>query len=162
MGGLAPPPPPPPPHPILGASGARDSAGAVLGKVARARVVLRHVPMVLETVQAQFLDKVARARVVLRHVPMVLETVADPVSSGKYSGTLVFTAPAVEPAAMSFAVPLNGCTIVATATVVTSYSSSADCPYSAAPMCCGSICVAMSCGGWFFTPDGAYDSYGTV
>ena len=24
--------------------------------------------------------------------------------------------------------------------------------------CCGSVCVAMSCGGGFFTPDGAYDS----
>ena len=34
--------------------------------------------------------------------------------------------------------PLNGWTIVATATVVTSYSS-----------CCGSVSVAMSCGGVF-------------
>ena len=59
---------------------------------------------------------------------------------------------------MSFTAPLNGFTIVATATVVTSYSSSADCPFSAAPMCCGSVCVAMSCGGGFFTPGGAYDS----
>ena len=24
--------------------------------------------------------------------------------------------------------------------------------------CCGGVCVAMSYGGWFFTPDGAYDS----
>ena len=47
---------------------------------------------------------------------------------------------------------------VATAAVVTSCSSSADCPSSAAPMCCGSVCVAMSCGGGFFTPGGAYDS----
>ena len=59
---------------------------------------------------------------------------------------------------LSFTVPLNGCTIVATATVVTSCSSSADCPGSAAPMCCGGVCVAMSCGGGGFTPDGAYDS----
>ena len=44
-------------------------------KVARARVVLRHVPMVPERVQAQFSDTVARARFVQRHVPMVLETV---------------------------------------------------------------------------------------
>ena len=40
-----------------------------------ARCVQRQVPLVLETVQAQFSDKVARARVVLRHVPMVPETV---------------------------------------------------------------------------------------
>ena len=49
VGGLA------SPHPILGASGARDSAGAVLGQGSRARVVLRHVPLVLETVPAQFI-----------------------------------------------------------------------------------------------------------
>ena len=81
-----------------------------------------------------------------------------PVSSGKYSGTCVFTAPVAELTVMSFTVPLDGCTIVATTIVVTSYSSSADCPDSAAPLCCGSVCVAMSCGGGFFTPGGAYDS----
>ena len=64
----------------------------------------------------------------------------------------------IEPTVMLFTVPFNGCTIVATATVVTSCSSSADCPGSAAPMCCGCVCVAMSCGGGGFTPDGAYDS----
>ena len=67
---------------------------------------------------------------------------ADPVSSGKYSGTFVFTATVAEPTVMSFTVPLNVCTIDATATVVASYSSSAD-------MCCESVCVVMSCGGWF-------------
>ena len=82
---------------------------------------------------------------------------ADPVSSGKYSGAFVFTAPVAEPTLVLFTVPLNGFTIVATATVVTSYSSSADCPDSAAPMCCGGVCVAMSCGGGGFTRDGAYD-----
>ena len=82
---------------------------------------------------------------------------ADPVSNGKYSGIFVFTAPVAEPTVLSFTVPLNGCTIVATATVVTSSSSSADCPGSAAPMCCGGVCVAMSCGGGGFTCDGAYD-----
>ena len=74
---------------------------------------------------------------------------ADPVSSGKYSGTFVLTAPVAEPSVASYTVPLDGCTIVATATVVTSCSSSADCPGSAAPMCCGGVCVAMSCGGGF-------------
>ena len=49
---------------------------------------------------------------------------ADPVSSGKYSGTFVFTAPVEEPTLMSFTVPLNGSTIVATATIVSSYSGS--------------------------------------
>ena len=82
---------------------------------------------------------------------------ADPVSNGNYSGIFVFTAPVAEPTVLSFTVPLNGCTIVATATVVTSCSSSADCPGSAAPMCCGGVCVAMSCGGECFSPDGAYD-----
>ena len=52
---------------------------------------------------------------------------ADPVSSGKYSGTFVFTAPVAEPIVMSFTVPLVGCIIDATATVVTSCSSSAEC-----------------------------------
>ena len=83
---------------------------------------------------------------------------AHPVSSGKYSGMFVFTAPVAEPSVMSYAVPLNGCTIVAAATDVTSCSSSADCPGSVAPMCCGGVCVAMLCGGGGFTPGGAYDS----
>ena len=39
---------------------------------------------------------------------------ADAVLSGKYSGNFVFTAPVAEPTVMSFTVPLNGCTIVAT------------------------------------------------
>ena len=47
---------------------------------------------------------------------------------------------------------------VATAAVVTSCSSSANCPISAAPVCCGGVYVAMSCGGGGFTPDGAFDS----
>ena len=47
---------------------------------------------------------------------------ADPVSTGKYSGAFVFTATVAEPTVMSFTVPLNGYTIVATATVVTSCS----------------------------------------
>ena len=81
-----------------------------------------------------------------------------PVSSGQFCGACVSTAPVAEPTVMSFTVPLDGCTIVATTTVVASYSSSPDCPGSAAPSCCGSVCVAMSCGGVFFTPGGAYDS----
>ena len=36
--------------------------------------------------------------------------------------------------------------------------SERGCPDSAAPMCCGGVCVAMSCGGGGFPPDGAYDS----
>ena len=63
----------------------------------------------------------------------------------------MFTAPVAELNVVSFTVPLNGWTIAATATVVISCSSSVD-------MCCGSVCVAMSCGGGFFTPGGAYDS----
>ena len=58
---------------------------------------------------------------------------------------------------MSLTVPLDGCTIVATATVVILFSPSADCPGSAAPLCCGSVCVAMSCCGGF-SPGGDYDS----
>ena len=37
-------------------------------------------------------------------------------------------------------------------------SSERGCPDSAAPMCCGGVCVAMSCGGGGFPPDGAYFS----
>ena len=83
---------------------------------------------------------------------------ADPVSSGKYSGTCESTAPVAEPTAMSFTIPLTGSTIVATAAVVTTCFASADCTDSATPMCSGGVCVAMSCGGGSFTPDGAYDS----
>ena len=78
---------------------------------------------------------------------LVLVCLADPVSSGKYTWIFVFTAPVAELNVVSFTVPSNVWTIAATATVVISCSSSAD-------MCCGSVCVAMSC----FTPDGAYDS----
>ena len=51
---------------------------------------------------------------------------ADPVSSGSYSGTFVFSAPVAELTLVSFTVPLNGWTFAATAAVVTSCSSSAD------------------------------------
>ena len=83
---------------------------------------------------------------------------ADPVSSGKYSETCMSTAPVDEPTAMSFTVPLTGNTIAATATVETTYSSSANCADSLTPTCSGSVYIAMSCGGGNFTPDGAYDS----
>ena len=83
---------------------------------------------------------------------------ADPVSSGKYSRKCVSTAPVAEPTAMSFTVSLTGSTIVATAAVVTTCSASADCTDSATPICSVCVCVAMSCGGGSFTPDGAYDS----
>ena len=69
-----------------------------------------------------------------------------------------FTAPVAEPIVVSVHCPFEWfLLIVATATGVTSYSSSADCFGSAAPLCCESVCVAMSCGGGF-TPGGAYDS----
>ena len=83
---------------------------------------------------------------------------ADPVSSGKYSRTCVSTAPVVEPIVMSFTGPLNGCTIVATASVVTSCSSSADCPGSVASMCCAMAVISSPSaqpapfGGWAPTP----------
>ena len=41
------------------------------------------------------------------------------MSRWTYSGIFVFTAPVAEPTVVSFTVPLNGCTIVATAFVVT-------------------------------------------
>ena len=55
---------------------------------------------------------------------------ADPVSSGKYCGTCVSTAPAADPAVMSFTVHLLGSTIVATAAVGTTCFASADCTVS--------------------------------
>ena len=83
---------------------------------------------------------------------------ADPRSNRKYSGMFVSTAPAVEPAAMSFTDPVTVSTIDATTTVVALYSASADCTGSAVSMCSAGACVAMSCDGGSFTPDGAYDS----
>ena len=80
---------------------------------------------------------------------------AVPVSSGKFSGTSVSTAPAVEPAVMSFTVTMTGSTFDATAAVVFTCSALADCIVSATPMCSAGICVALSCDGGFFTPDGA-------
>ena len=62
----------------------------------------------------------------------------------------VSTAPVDEPTVMSFTIPLTGNTIVTTAAVVITCS--------ATPTCSGDVCVAMSCGGGSFTPDGAYDS----
>ena len=62
----------------------------------------------------------------------------------------VSTAPVDDSTAMSFTIPLTGSTIVATAAVVTMCS--------ATPTCSEDVCVAMSCGGGSFTPDGAYDS----
>ena len=52
---------------------------------------------------------------------------------------------------------LHRSTIVATAAVVTTCSASADCTDSATPMYSGCVCVAMSCGGGSFSPNGAYD-----
>ena len=57
-------------------------------------------------------------------------------------------------AVMSFTVPLNGCTSDATATVVISCSSLSRRQIP----CCGGVCVAMSCGGGFFSPGSASDS----
>ena len=59
------------------------------------------------------------------------------------------TAPVAELNEVLFTVPSNSCTIAATATVVTSCSSSSD---------CGGVCVTMSCGCGFFSPGGVYDS----
>ena len=56
---------------------------------------------------------------------------------------------------MSFTVPLNGWTIVATATVVTSCSSSGVCPV-------WGVCVAMSCGSGGFIPDCSTILFGTA
>ena len=57
----------------------------------------------------------------------------------------------------SFTIPLTGSTIVATVAVVTTCTALIDCTDSATPTCSGGVCVAMSCGGGSFIPDGAYD-----
>ena len=59
---------------------------------------------------------------------------------------------------MSFTIPLTGSTIVTTAAVETTYSAPAYHTDSTTPTCSGGVCIAMSCGGGSFTPDGAYDS----
>ena len=53
---------------------------------------------------------------------------------------------------------LTGNTIVTTAAAVTTCLTSTDYTDSTAPTCNEDVCVAMSCGGGSFTPDGAYDS----
>ena len=63
---------------------------------------------------------------------------ADPVSSGKYSGAFVFTALVAEPNVVLFTVPLHGFIIVSTATGVTSYSSWADC-LALRPLCAARV-----------------------
>ena len=68
------------------------------------------------------------------------------------------TGPVAEPTTTSFGVPLTGNTIVATAAVVTTCSSPANCTDSLTLTCSGSVCIAMPCGGGSFNPDGAYDS----
>ena len=69
----------------------------------------------------------------------------------------VSIAPVAEPIAMSFTVPLRHHRLPLHA-VVTTCSVQADCSDSATAMCSGGVCVAMSCGGERFTPDGAFDS----
>ena len=80
----------------------------------------------------------------------------DTCASGRLHRA-VSTAPVAEPTVMSFTVPLTGSTIVATAAVVTMRSASADCTDSTTPICSRGICVAMSCGGGSYTPDGVAD-----
>ena len=80
---------------------------------------------------------------------------AVPVSSGKFGGMCVSTAPALVHAALSFTVTLARSTIVATAAVVSTCSALADCIVFATPMCSAGACVALSCDGGRFPPDGA-------
>ena len=68
------------------------------------------------------------------------------------------TAPVDELTAMSSTIPSTGSTFVATTTVMTTCSASADCIDSATPTYSGDVCVTMLCGCGSFTPDGAYDS----
>ena len=75
---------------------------------------------------------------------------AVPVSSGKYSGAFVFTATVAGPTVMSIRVPLNGYSIVATTTVMTSFF----CGLFVLRECLRRDVVRW----WFFTPGGAYDS----
>ena len=74
---------------------------------------------------------------------------ADPVSSGEYSGIFEFTAPVAELSVVSFTVPLDGWTIAATAAVVTSCSSSADFP--AAGVFASRCCVVVVFLSWVLT-----------
>ena len=85
-------------------------------------------------------------------IPVFDYELADPVSSRKYSGAFVFTAPFAELTVMLFTVPLDDCTIVATATVVPSCSSTADCPAAGV---FASRCRVVVGG---FSRDVAYDS----
>ena len=86
-------------------------------------VVMTHLRCIFLRVRGlhiQFIDRVV-------DIPVYDYELADPVSSRMYSGAIVFTAPFAELTVMLFTVPLDDCTIVATATVVPSCSSTADC-----------------------------------
>ena len=85
-------------------------------------------------------------------VALVCMDLADPVSSGKYIGTFVFTAPVAEPTVVSFTVPLNGCPINATATVMASFSR------RQIALLRGCLRRDVVWWWWFFPPGGAYDS----
>ena len=80
-----------------------------------------------------------------------------PVREGSTVGRLCSQLLAEPTVMLLFTVPLNGYTIVATAFIVTPYSSSAQ-PCLRGPTCRRSVCVAMSCVGGFFSPGGAYNS----
>ena len=100
-----------------------DPTGAVL------RQCLRPALVVSASVRFPTFHEAHHLRVVSAIVSglgMYIDFV-DPGSSGKCSGTFLFTAPVAEPIVMSFTVPLVGSIIAATATVVTSFSSLSRC-----------------------------------
>ena len=130
---------------------------ALLPCRSHARCVQRQVPLVLETVQAQFLDKVARARVVIRHVPMVPETV-----QAQFLDKVVCYVWCHGPdsAVHCLAVPqLQFITVVDTPYALWQFpmvlfaQKTIEIPQFVLVV----DCVAMSCGGDCFSLDGSYD-----
>ena len=92
------------------------------------------------------------------HDEQTLLKCMESISTWMPFGAVLHSSPINEPIAMSFTIPLTGSTIIATAAFVTECTASADCMDFATPMCSVGVCVAMSCGGGSFIPDGAYDS----
>ena len=76
-------------------------------------LVVRCIFLRVSGLHIQFIDRVV-------DIPVYDYELADSVSSRKYSGAFVFTAPLAELTVMLFTVPLDDCTIVATSTVVPS------------------------------------------
>ena len=126
--------------------------------------VSRHLPMLLRRPQPRFVDGIVHVSCDSGHsltqTPYVHEIAYTCTSFGSHvvsasQGVEISNTPTCHP--VSCGVPpsvLNA--IVDRTTAVTTWSSSDDCTDSAATLCSNLQCVAISCSGGSFVPDGLY------